>query len=159
MMVEVLLDWISELNKYFECEEISEDRKVKFVATKLKGHAALWWDSVQTERRRLNKLPIKKWSRMVAKLKGRFLLKDYQIALHKQVQNLRQKGMTVREYTEDFYRVNLRAGYTEDTVERKTKYVNGLILEILDETNILSPKNAEEAYESAMKAEEKITRR
>ena len=71
------------MDKYFECEEVSEDRKVRFVATKLKEHAALWWDSVQTERKRLNKMPVKTWSRMVAKLKGRFLLKDYQIALHK----------------------------------------------------------------------------
>jgi hypothetical protein len=58
---------------------------------------------------------------MVAKLKGRFLPKDYQIALHRQVQNLKQKGMTVKEYTEEFYRVNLRAGYTEDTPEKNSK--------------------------------------
>ena len=77
------------MDKYFECEEVSEDRRVKFAAMKLKGHAAMWWDSVQTERRRLNKLLIKTWSRMVAKLKGKFMPKDYQIALHRQVQNLK----------------------------------------------------------------------
>jgi len=65
--------------------------------------------------------------------------------------------MTVREYTEEFYWVNLRAGYTEDTPEKIARYVNGLRLEILDEINILSPKNIEEAYQSAMKEEEKIT--
>jgi len=70
------------LDKYFECEEVSKDRRVKFPTTKLKGHTTLWWDSVQVERRRLNKLPIKKWTRMVAEMKGRFLPKDYQIALH-----------------------------------------------------------------------------
>ena len=43
---DVLLDWVSELDKYFEDEEISEDKRVRFAATKLKGHAALWWDSV-----------------------------------------------------------------------------------------------------------------
>ena len=43
----VLLDWLSELNKYFDYEEINEDKRVKFVATKLKGHASLWWDNVQ----------------------------------------------------------------------------------------------------------------
>ncbi len=59
LFIEVLLDWISEMDKYFECEEISEDRKVRFAATKLKGHAALWWDSVQNERKRLKKQPIK----------------------------------------------------------------------------------------------------
>lgn len=83
LSIEVLLDWISEMDKYFECEEVSEDCRVRFAATKLKGHATLWWDSVQNERKRMNKLPIKTWSRMVAKLKGRFLPRDYQIALHK----------------------------------------------------------------------------
>jgi len=77
LSTEVLLDWISELEKYFECEEISEDRKVKFASTKLKGHAMLWWDNVQAERRRSNKIPMKKWTRMVAKMKGKFLPKDY----------------------------------------------------------------------------------
>eukprot|EP00253_Pinus_taeda_P031137 PITA_31137 len=67
--------------------------------------------------------------------------------------------MTVREYNEEFYRVNLRAGYTEDTSEKTARYVNGLRLEILYEISVLSPKNIEEAYQSAMKAEEKITRR
>eukprot|EP00253_Pinus_taeda_P021874 PITA_21874 len=120
LSTEVLLDWISELDKYSEFEEVHEDQRVKFDPTNLKGHATLWWDSVQAERRRMNKFPIKKWPRMVAKLKSRFMPKDYQIALHRQVQNLRQKGMTVREYTEEFYQVNLRAGYMEDTLE-KTK--------------------------------------
>jgi len=159
LSIDVVLDWISEMDNYFECEEISEDRRVKFAATKLKGHATLWWDSVQNERKRLNKPPIKTWTRMVAKLKGRFLPRDYQIALHRQVQNLRQRGLTVKEYTEEFYRVNLRAGYTEDTVERTARYVNGLRMEILDEIRILSPNNTEKAYQSAVKAEEKLNRR
>eukprot|EP00253_Pinus_taeda_P035377 PITA_35377 len=105
----------------------------------------------------MNKFPIKKWSRMVAKLKGRFFPTDYQIKLHQQVQNMKQKGMTVREYTEEFYRVNLRASYTEDTPEKIARYVNGLRLEILDEISILSLKNIKEAYQSVVKAKEKIT--
>eukprot|EP00253_Pinus_taeda_P032880 PITA_32880 len=159
LSIDVVLDWISEMDKYFECEEVSEDRRVKFAATKLKGHTALWWDSVQNESKRLNKTPIKNWTRMVAKLKGRFLPRDYQIALHRQVQNFRQRGLTVKEYTEEFYRVNLRAGYTEDTTERTSRYVNRLRMDILDEISILSPNNTEEAYQSAIKAEQKIDRR
>eukprot|EP00253_Pinus_taeda_P018619 PITA_18619 len=159
LSIDVVLDWISEMDKYFECEEVSEDRRVKFVATKLKGHVALWWDSVQNERKRLNKTPIKTWTRMVAKLKGGFLPRDYQIALHRQVQNLRQRGLTVKEYTKEFYQVNLRARYTEDTTERTARYVNGLRMDILDEISILSPNNTEEAYQSAIKAEEKINQR
>eukprot|EP00253_Pinus_taeda_P010007 PITA_10007 len=130
LSADVLLDWVSELDKYFENEDISEDKRVRFDATKLKGHAALWWDNVQADRKRMNKLPIKKWSRMVAKLKGRGI-----------------------------YHVNLWAGYSDDTAEKTTRYVNGLRMEILDEINILSPRNIEEAFQCVVKAEEKINRK
>ncbi len=42
--------------------------------------------------------------------------------------------------------MNLRAGYTDDNVERTTMYVNGLRLYILDEISILSPNNTKKAY-------------
>ena len=71
-------------------------------------------------------------------MKGRFLPKYYQIALHQQVQNLRQKGMTMREYTKEFCYLNLRAGYMDDTPKKTTRYVNGLRLEILDKIIIIS---------------------
>ena len=121
LSAEVLLDWISELDKYFENEEVSEDKRVKFTATKLKGHELLWWDSVQADRKKMNKSPIRLWSRMIVKLKGRFLPKDYQVELYRRVQSLKQRGMTVREYTEEFYRVNLRAGYTDDNLRKDSK--------------------------------------
>ena len=53
----------------------------------------------------------------------------------------------------------MRNGYTDDTLEKITRYVNGLRLEILDEISILSPRNTEEAFQSAVKAEEKINRK
>ena len=75
--LEELIDWINDMKKLFDYEEMEEENKMKFVVTKLKGHAALWWDGVQVERRRLGKHPIKNWNRMVAKLKGKFLPNDY----------------------------------------------------------------------------------
>jgi hypothetical protein len=44
--VEELLDWIRALDKYFNYEDVEEDRKFKHVVTRLKGHAALWWDEL-----------------------------------------------------------------------------------------------------------------
>ena len=94
--LEELVEWINEMNKCFNYEEISEDNKVKFAVIKLKGHAALWWYGVQTERRRVGKKPIKSWTRMMAKLKGKFLPSDYQLTLYRQMQNLRQRLLTVK---------------------------------------------------------------
>jgi hypothetical protein len=44
--VEDLLDWFRALDKYFDYEYIEEDKKVKHVFTRLKGHVALWWDEM-----------------------------------------------------------------------------------------------------------------
>ena len=65
----------------------------------------------------------------------------------------------MKEYTEEFYKINLRAGNVEDTPKKTTRFLNGLWMEILDEISILSPKTMEEAYQSALKVEEKIARK
>jgi hypothetical protein len=70
---------------------------------KLKGHATLWWDELQADRRCKGKQKIKSWDRMIAKMKANFIPRDYQINLFMRMQNLRQKLMTVKEYTEEFY--------------------------------------------------------
>ena len=38
---EELIDWINELEEYFEYEEIEDLNRVKFVKAKLKGHAKI----------------------------------------------------------------------------------------------------------------------
>ena len=50
MDVEELLDWIRTLDKYFDYEDVEEDKKVKHAVTRLKGHATLWWDELQANR-------------------------------------------------------------------------------------------------------------
>jgi hypothetical protein len=100
LYVEDLLDWIRDLDKYFDYEDVKEDRKVKHVVTRLKGHATLWWDELQADRCCKGKKKIKSWDRMVAKMKAKFIPKYYQITLFQRMQNLRQKLMSVKEYTE-----------------------------------------------------------
>ena len=79
--VEEILDWIRALDTYFEYEDVEEDKKVKKIVTRLKGHVALWWDELQADRRCKGKQKIKSWDRMVVKMKQKFIPKDYQITL------------------------------------------------------------------------------
>ena len=78
---EELLDWIRALATYFDYEDIEEDKKVRHVVTKLKGHATLWWDKLQEDKRSKGKQNIKSWDRMIAKMKAKFIPRDYQITL------------------------------------------------------------------------------
>jgi hypothetical protein len=48
---EELLDWIRSMDKYFDYEDVDEEKRVRHVVTRLKGHATLWWDELQDERR------------------------------------------------------------------------------------------------------------
>jgi hypothetical protein len=100
--VEELLDWFRSLDKYFDYEDIKEDKKVKNVVARMKGHATLWWDELQADRHCKGKQRIKSWDRMVAKMKSKFIPRYYQINMFQRIHNLRQKGMIVKEYTEEF---------------------------------------------------------
>jgi hypothetical protein len=67
----------------------------------MKGHATLWWEELHADKRHKGKpKKNKKWDRMVAKLKAKFIPKDYQINLFRRLKNLRQKGLSVKDYTE-----------------------------------------------------------
>jgi hypothetical protein len=48
---------------------------------------------------------------MIVKMKEKLIPIDYQITLFRRMQNLRQKIMTVKEYTEEFYKMNIRGGH------------------------------------------------
>eukprot|EP00253_Pinus_taeda_P027745 PITA_27745 len=56
--------------------------------------------------------------------------------------------MSVKEYTIEFYRLSIRAGHTEDDMEKVARYINGLRYDIQDEINLLSLKTIEDAYQA-----------
>ena len=55
--------------------------------------------------------------------------------------------------------MNLRVGYVEESAEKTARYINGLRMEIQDDISMVSPKTMEEAYQCALKAEEKLLRK
>jgi hypothetical protein len=157
--VEELLDWIRALDTYFDYEDVEEDKKVKHAITRLKGHAALWWDELQADRHCKGKQKIRSWDRMVVKMNEKFIPKDYHITLFRRMQNLRQKLMSVKEYTEEFYKLNIRAGHRESDDEKVARYMNGLRYDIQDEMSMMIIQTIEDAYQMALKAEEKLSRK
>ena len=74
------------MEKFFEYENTLDNRKVKIVVTRLKGHALLWWEHLQTDRQRRGKEKIRTWPKMVNKVKNNFLPIDYQVILLRKMQ-------------------------------------------------------------------------
>ena len=67
--------------------------------------------------------------------------------------------MIVREYTEEFYKINLREGHAEDTIEKVARYLNGLRYDIKEELSMVNPTGIDEAYLYALREEERLQRR
>ena len=63
-------------------------------------------------------------------MKAKLMPKNYQINLFRKLQNLRHKGMTVKEYTKEFYKLNIRTGQREKDEEKFVRYINGMRYEI-----------------------------
>ena len=59
----------------------------------------------------------------------------------------------MREYTGDFYKVNLGVGYVEELAKKAARYVNFLRMDIQEEINMTSPRMMEEAYQCALREE------
>jgi uncharacterized protein YjbK len=67
--------------------------------------------------------------------------------------------MIVKEYTEEFYKLNIRAGHRERDDEKVARYMNGLRYEIQDEMSMVTIRTVEDAYQMALKDEEKLSRK
>ena len=154
-----LIDWINELEEYFEYEDIRDPDRVKFAKAKLKGHAKIWWQEVQLERNRRGKEKITRWDRMVDKLKKQFIPVDHELHLFKKMQGLKQVGKLVQEYTEEFYQLPIRAGHAEANKEKVARYLSGLRPSIQEELSLVRMKSVEEAYQFALRVEEKINKK
>jgi hypothetical protein len=94
---------------------------------------------------------------MIAKMKAKFIPKDYQITLFRRMQNLKQKLMIVKEYTEEFYRLNIRAGHRESDDEKVARYMNGMRYDIQYEMSMVTIRMVEDSYQMALRAEEKLS--
>lgn len=55
--------------------------------------------------------------------------------------------------------MNLRASYVEESIGKNARYVNGPRMEIQYEINMISLRTMEEAYQCALRAEEKLLRK
>lgn len=51
------------------------------------------------------------WNIRVSKLKGKFIPKYYKLIVFKEVKNLRQQSMLVRENTKENFKLNIKSSH------------------------------------------------
>ena len=101
-------------------------------------------------------MKITRWKLMVTKLKAKFIPTNYKLELFKKFQNLKQKDMIVKDYTEEFYKLTIWSGHRELSKEKVGQYINGLRFNIHDEVGMLNISLVEDAYQYALREEDKL---
>ena len=66
--------------------------------------------------------------------------------------------MTIKEYTREFYRLDIRSRHMDDDVEKIVRYINGLFV-IQDEISFVKLESVDEAYQYALKDDEILTKK
>jgi hypothetical protein len=157
--IEGCLDWLYEVETFFEVMDIPEDRRVSLVAYKLKGGAGAWWHRLQEDRRLRGEPRVRSWRQMKNLLKGRFLPADYDQILFIQFQNCAQGNRTVSEYTEEFLRLQVRCHLGETEDQQVARYINGLNDAIQDRLMMQQIWSLDQAQALALKAERLVKAR
>ena len=88
-------DWLTAIEDYLDRFTVSEDRKVRYIRMKLKGHARAWWESVEEQLRRTRRPPISNWEEMKERLKEKYLPIYYEQMMFEEMLQLKQGSLTV----------------------------------------------------------------
>ena len=142
--LELFMDWIQELEKYFDIEGIEETdpRRTKIAASKMKSRAALWWENLQNLRKRQGKEKIKLWPKMLKLLKVKFMPSDYQQRLPK----FKAKGLIHICIYGGILKLQIRTNLQEDDEHAAARYVNALRFQLQDELALIKVSSVDEAY-------------
>ena len=124
--VEEFFQWLFEVERFFEYRDISDKKKVKFVAHKLKKSAWDWWEQLKRMRTQLGKDPIQNWEKMKKYLKRQFLPPDYKDLVYHEYLNCKQLGNSISAYTKKFYRLQSYLDFNVLEEYSISRYKNGL---------------------------------
>ena len=97
-----------------------------------------WWNFLQNERLDENKEKIATWKKMKAKIRKQFIPEDYEVLVHKRLEDLRQRDLDVKTYTQEFHNLTLKAKMYETKKKKLARYVNGLKYSIQDELTLIT---------------------
>jgi len=65
----------------------------------------------------------------------------------------------MKEYTKEFYKLNIRTEHRDKDDEKIVRYIIGLRYEIQDEISMMTVRTLEKAYQIALKLEENLARK
>ncbi|KAJ9536634.1 hypothetical protein OSB04_un000183, partial [Centaurea solstitialis] len=156
---EAYLEWEKKVDLIFDCNNYSEDKKVKLAAIEFTEYAIVWWDQVVTNRRRYGERPISSWNEMKALMRKRFVPSHYFRDLYCKLQSLNQGTKSVEDYYKEMEIAMIRANVEEDREATMARFLSGLNRDIANVVELQYCMELEDMVHTAMKVERQLRKR
>jgi hypothetical protein len=118
--------WIRNMNRFFECHNLSDNRKVRFAKMMLIGETKIYWRDVEDCLEMRGKPPITDWIKMKQNLQEKYLPQSYRNKLLDQWNNLKQENKSINEYITQFNDYMMRCAIRENEVITLRRFRKGL---------------------------------
>ncbi|XP_048135655.1 uncharacterized protein LOC125315249 [Rhodamnia argentea] len=117
------IDWLHTVERIFDIKDPTQEQKVKLVAIRLRKHASIWWEHVKRQRAREGKSKVNRWDKMKKLLQKKFLPTHYRQEAFIEYHNVKQRDLTVEQYTEEFDRLRMRCDVAEEDEQTIARYL------------------------------------
>lgn len=85
----------------FDCQNNSEEKKVRLAATEFSGYAIHWWDQIVTSRRKTGEPHVASWFELKTNMKKRFVPGHCSREVHQKLRRLTQGSRSVEDYYQE----------------------------------------------------------
>jgi hypothetical protein len=135
---------------------MEDPQRLKFTCTKLKVHTTIWWDRVHLKEEiqdsKLEQNSVKTPREVFAyKLQANIVQAIAEFEIEKQKQH------SMHKYMKEIYKLAMQTRHEQDEDQQTSRYVNEKYFIIQDEISLHKLYSVEEAYQLALKAEEKLS--
>ena len=154
--VEEYLTWELKIEKLWRLHDYTEDRKVKLASSEFDGYALRWWESIVSNHRDDNELPVLSWREMKEVMRARFVPTNYLRTVYDKLQQLKQGTMTVDAYYMEMEMLLQRARVRESVEMTMQRFLHGLKYNIKGIVRHCQYNNMNELLHQAREAESQL---
>ena len=132
---------------------------MKLAAIEFSDYALVWWDQLETNRRRNGEPAIQTWTEMKAAMRKRFVPSHYYRDLYNKLQTLRQGFQGVDDYYKEMEVAMIHANIQEDREATMAWFLAGLNYDIRNVVELHHYVELDDMVHMAVKVENQLKRR
>ena len=141
------IDWLADMDHYFEWYEMSDERRVRFAKMKLVSQAKLYWTNYERLMTRGHRVPVISWDEMKEVLKEKYVPVTYRQRMLDQWQRLNQGSRPVGDYISKFDEFLSRCDLQEDEQVVLSRFRAGLREDLQRELHLREVSTLPHAYQ------------